>query len=89
MAIVMHSDPTGPIQTRSPITAGSPQSCLLCCQPELMPGRLPAGSALFAEYKPCRLPETRQGASLRPRGCILGSVPLERGTGRALAPAST
>ena len=52
-------------------------------------GYLPDQQAPFAEYRRCRLPETRQGASLRPRGCILGSVPLERGTGRTLVLALT
>ena len=46
-----------PIQTLSPVTAGAPQSCLLCCQPEPMHGKLPARSAPFAEFRPCRLPD--------------------------------
>ena len=39
----------------SPITASSLQSCLLCCQPEPMPGRSPARSLLPAQYMCCRV----------------------------------
>ena len=52
----LHKDSTSPIQMSSPIEADSSQSCLLCCPPGHMPGRLPAKAALFAEYGPCRLP---------------------------------
>ena len=43
------------IQMCSPSTASSLQSCLLCCQPELMPGRLPARPLLPAQYMSCRV----------------------------------
>ena len=44
-----------PIQMCSPITASSLQSCLLCCQPEPMPGRSPARSLLPAQCMSCRV----------------------------------
>ena len=39
-----------------PTTAGSAQFCLLCCQPEPIPGTLAARKPLLTPRVPCRLP---------------------------------
>ena len=39
-----------------PTTAGSAQFCLLCCQPEPIPGTLAARKHLLTQRVPCRLP---------------------------------
>ena len=51
----LHRGYASPIQMCSPITASSLQSCLLCCQPEPVPGRSPARSLLPAQYMSCRV----------------------------------
>ena len=38
-----------------PTTASSAQLCLLCCQPEPIPGALTARMSLFTRRDPCRL----------------------------------
>ena len=38
-----------------PTTASSAQLCLLCCQPEPVPGALTARMSLFTLRDPCRL----------------------------------
>ena len=82
--------PPVPFRRVSPSFLAVPSLACFVVSLNLCPGGyLPDQQAPFAEYRRCRLPETRQGASLRPRGCILGSVPLERGTGRTLVLALT
>ena len=39
-----------------PTTAGSAQFCLLCCQPEPVPGTLAARMSQLTSWDPCRLP---------------------------------
>ena len=39
-----------------PTTAGSTQFCLLCCQPEPVPGLLAARMPRLTPWDPCRLP---------------------------------
>ena len=39
-----------------PTTAGSAQFCLLCCQPEPIPGTLAARMSQLTSWDPCRLP---------------------------------
>ena len=43
------------IQLQYPSTASRAQFCLLCCQPEPMPGALTARMSLFTLRDPCRL----------------------------------
>ena len=44
------------ILAQCPTTAGSAQFCLLCCQPEPIPGTLAARKPLLTPRVPCRLP---------------------------------
>ena len=66
------------VQPHCPTTAGSAQFCLLCCQPEPIPGSLAARMFLLTLRDPCRLPAWL-GRSIN-TDCRACGVPLHAST---------
>ena len=61
-----------------PTTAGSAQFCLLCCQPEPIPGTLAARKPLLTPRVPCRLPVWSRMNHLHELQDIVSSPTLHR-----------
>ena len=61
-----------------PTTAGSAQFCLLCCQPEPIPGTLAARRPLLTPRVPCRLPVWSRMNHLHELQDIVSSPSLHR-----------
>ena len=61
-----------------PTTAGRAQFCLLCYQPEPIPGTLAARRPLFTQRVPCRLPLWSRMNHLHDLQDIMSSPTLHR-----------